>query len=278
MAEREYRDLAELGLIFVSPGDDLFAELVWQIEQQPRPVGFPPMDDGDNGVVLLNQSGKAVVALAYVWRYTMRDGKVHTRRYSNLHSNLQMEILNGRAKVGQDLMTCILPGSKRLLSERGLFGNNLDVLPADMRFPRGFSGRGGGGGVSFSGGRGSYDAGDVVRTELVLDLAIFDDGIVAGPDEQGLLESLTGSLRTQQAAAEKAAGALRDGASEGAVFEGLLPLARQRPGRAPTMEPPFLMMFTRMAIDQLINGSRAEQLEWFERMAQPAELELRRIG
>ena len=36
-------------------------------------------------------------------------------------------------QVPQDLGTFILPGSKRLITDQAMFGNNLDVLPPEPK-------------------------------------------------------------------------------------------------------------------------------------------------
>jgi hypothetical protein len=39
--------------------------------------------------------------------------------------------VSGRAGVTRDLFSCILPGSKRLITQEGMFGDNSDVLPPE---------------------------------------------------------------------------------------------------------------------------------------------------
>jgi hypothetical protein len=115
--------------------------------------------------------------------------------------------------VVQDIGTFILPGSKRLITERGMFGNNLDVLGQDPR-PHG------GGYVRAAGGGTRNATGEkIVAGELVLDLAILDDGRCLGPDESGLFESLVEDLESIRSTAEQAAKLLRDGATAGQIFD-----------------------------------------------------------
>lgn len=148
MPDREYRDLPEFGLHLVSSEDHRFRALVHDIEQHPQPFSSWPLDDLTNAAVLLNESGKAIVVLAFAWRYTSENGTIRSSRYANLGSSMQMDILNGRSAVPQDLGTCILAGSKRLITERGMFGNNLDVLTEEQsRHGRSYAGAGGGGGA-----------------------------------------------------------------------------------------------------------------------------------
>ena len=272
MPEREYLDEAEFGLHLVSSDDGRFRALVRDIEQRSQPFASWAIDDVSNAAVLLNESGRAIVVLAYVWSYTLANGTSRSSRFANLGSSMQMEILNGRSPVPQDIGTCILAGSKRLITERGMFGNNLDVLPADRA-------RNGGSYVG-AGGRGAgttRTSEQIVSIRLSLDLAIFDNGLCVGPDKSGLLDALTQSLEVQRSTAQNAATAIRNGASEGQLFEMLLPWARRMRSVAPDRhERVLLPMFCRMAIDQLINASRPEQLVWFERLAQPSSLQLHR--
>ncbi len=272
MPEREYTSLAEFGLQLVSSDDDRFRALVRDIEERPQPFPSWPIDDLRSAAVLLNESERAIVVLAYVWRYILANGTSRSSRYANLGSSMQMEILNGRSPVPQDVGTCILAGSKRLITERGMFGNNLDVLPTDQVNQGGsYVGAGGGGAAATKNNE------QIVSIQLALDLAIFDNGLCVGPDKAGLLDALIESLDVQRTTSEHAAAAIRNGASEGQVFEMLLPsVRRMRSASAERHERVMLPMFGRMAIDQLINGSRPEQLEWFERLAKPSTLQLRR--
>ena len=247
--ETAYRDLAEFGLPVITPGAPEFPELVRDIESRPEPFDAWPPHSTDRAAVLVNQSGQAVIMIAFVWRYTMAGGATRTGRFSNLGSSAQLEVLSGQAKAVGDLGQFILPGSKRLITEQGMFANNLDVLREDELFPGGgYVGGGGGGGR-------------------------------AGPDEGGFFESLTGALEQQRNTAREAAAALRSGASEGRVFEILLPLARRAHQPPPTPRHPasvLLSMFASMAIHRLTHRSGPELAEWFERIAQSKALPLRR--
>jgi hypothetical protein len=240
-----YRDLAEFGLPLV-PTEARAAELS-------------------------NQSGKAVIALAFIWRYTTADGKTRTSHYSNLGSSLQLDVLCGRAKVAQDLSSFILPDAKRLITEHGIFGNNLDVLPPD------YKGHLGGGG--FGGGGYHKDLNEqIAGVELTLDFAILEDGLCVGPDESGLFERITNDLDRQCAAARQIVTALRNDASEGTIFEILRPLARRtRPfGANVKTSSPLLPLFANMAIDRLVEADRPELLAWFEPIAESAPGRLHR--
>src|SRR6185436_16502319 len=134
--------------------------------------------------VLLNLSGRAVIALAFSWRYISAAGKPHTSRFWNLGSSTQMDVLSGQSGVTRDPFAFILPGSKRLITGQGIFGNNLDVVPPESfeRLP-GFVGSRAGG------GRGRQESRDeIAEIALTLDFVVLEDGLCPGPDEWGLFE------------------------------------------------------------------------------------------
>jgi hypothetical protein len=94
-----------------------------------------------------------------------------------------------------------------------------------------------------------------------------------GPDEFALYEAVNESLDLQRAAAQEAVEALRSGASVGRIFEIVRPLARHSP--PPGMRP-LLPAFGHEAIHRLVDASDADILAFFERVAAPRSLELRR--
>lgn len=274
MSETGYLDLPDFGLRLVPSEDARFPILLNEILEQPQPFPRPVPDltDLHRSTVLLNESGKAIVALSMVWRYAEADGHQRTSRLTNLSSSTQLEILTGRRRAEDDLHTSILAGSKRLVTERGLFGNNSDVLPSNQR--GGICGGFGGGTSSRRDGRH-----ELLSTELSVDFAILEDGLCVGPDTSGMFASLLESLELQRTTADKAARALRSGASEGQVFDLILPLARMTHREADAVyRQTLLPMFTRMAIHQLVDGTRDEQLLWFERFAKPSDFTLRKAG
>ena len=222
----------------------------------------------------LTQSGQAIIVLAYVWRYTRTEGNARTSRSSNLGSSRQMDVLTGRSKAVRDLGSFILPGSKRLITEEGMFGNNLDVLQPHEIPPQG------GGYIGAGAGRGTgreASPEQIAAIELSLDVAILEDGLCVGPDEFGLFESLTEALERQRSVAAQVVEAIRNGASEGQVFEILRPLARRTPPSPGSRHASFVTsMFARMAIDRLLDASAAESLSWFESYSTPPSLRLHR--
>ncbi len=250
--------------------------MVRDIESRPQPFGPRPIGDLDTAAVLLNQSGKAIIVFAYVWRYTKVDGTAQTSRFSNLGSSMQMDVLSGRSQAVRDLGSFILSGSKRLITEEGTFGNNLDVLQPHELPPHGAGYMAAGGGRGF-GREISHER--IGAVELSLDVAIFEDGLCVGPDEFGLFDSMTEGFERQRSAAEEAAKALRGGASEGQVFEILRPLAHHiapPPGSGHRDPSSVTSIFANMAIHRLVHASASELLAWFEQSAKPASLHLRR--
>jgi hypothetical protein len=273
MSNTVYRDLAAFGLPLITPAQPGFATLVDDIESRPEPFGSRPIDDLSNAAVLLNETGNAILSISYSWRYTSVRGGTHSSRYCNLGtSSIQLDVLSGRSEVVQDFGTFILPGSKRLITERGMFGNNLDVLGQEQLPHGGAYARAVGGGTR-------HTTSENVAVELILDLAILDDGRCVGPDESGLFESLIEDLERVRSTAEQAAKALRDGASAGQIFEMLRPLARRTPDAATQRRrSPFLGMFGHMGIDQLVNSDSSAVAGWLETQAQPPRLNLRKVS
>ncbi len=277
MADLLYVGLPEFGLPLVTPGMPTFASLLREMESRPGPGPFRPALKTDHAAILLNQSGKAIVALDIVWHYATGDGQRRASRLSTLGSSVQREVLSGRAKVERDLGTFILPGSKRLITERGIFGNNLDVLsPDEVGHAQGYCG------VSGTSGSGPGEADpDITRVELILDLVVLEDGLCVGPDESGVFAALNECLAAQCTIAQEALAELRKGASEGRIFDIMRPLVRHdrpAPGDrgAPRTGAFLLQAFGSEAIQRLIHSTTPELLGWFERAAQPPLLELRR--
>jgi hypothetical protein len=274
MAETRYSDLAEFGLPLIAKDDPSFDALVSDIESHPGPGPAPPVSVSDHAAVLLNNTGGAIIAVEWFWRHTSRAGQTRISRFSNLGSSAQRDVLTGRSKVVRDLGTFILPGSKRLISEHGIFGSNLDVLtPEELPRAQGYCG-------GWGGGSPRENAEELAAVELVLDVAILEDGLCVGPDESALYEALNESLDLEQTAAREAVTALQAGEPVGRIFEIVRPLARHVPPPRALGKPrnamPIPTTFGNEAIHQLINASPADLLAFFKRAAEPRSLELRR--
>ncbi len=261
MPQPKLLDLPAFGLHFVPFGDPRFAELHASIIQ-PASFPAPGASEIENGAILLNESGKAVVALQFLWRLEDTEGRPVTRRIQNLNSSVQLEFLLGRRSAVRELDTSILPGSKRLITRQGLYGTNWDIRPpADGRLHGGAVF-----GFSESSGRGL----SAETAELSLDFVIFDDGLCVGPDTGAMFDELRESLGLMRTAAADAVRALRAGESEGRVFDLLMPLIRQE------RHAVFLHMFAEMAIHQLTHATREALHEWFAAYAEPPEVLLQR--
>jgi hypothetical protein len=120
MEPTTYRDLAEFGLPLVPPNDPAFPALLADIESRALPPDSWQAGDLGEAAVLLNQSGRAIVGFAYVWRYRTVEGAVRPTRCLNLgSSSTELDVLSGRAAVTREISGFILPGSKRLIAEEG---------------------------------------------------------------------------------------------------------------------------------------------------------------
>jgi hypothetical protein len=263
-----FKDLAAFGLPLVTPKDPAFLSLSEEIlNRMPlfrSRALLPQAPIDDASAVLLNQSGKAIVTLTYFWKYTVAGGHVRTHQQSDLGSSRQMDVLSGRASATRDSVSFILPGSKRLITKDGIFGDNRDVLPPDTeRFS---------GGIGSAGSARDFDGEDAEHIELQLDAAIFEDGLCAGPNESGLFDSVTEALDLERSAARQIVDILRAGGSLGQAFEILRPLAK-RPEvryahrRTERHAGRLLGMFTTSAIDHLINLEGDGLIDWFEESA-----------
>ena len=180
---------------------------------------------------------------------------------------MQMDVLAGLTGVAQDRSRFILPKSKRLITEAGVYGDNSDVMSLESEF----SGRG------YGGVRSRIRRHEnVVGVELRLDVVIFDDGLCVGSDEFGLVESVIEVLEQQRSAAQQVVEALRNNASRGHVFEIVRPLANRARVEAGGGFGHLLRIFARRAIDDLVEKSGPELAGRFEHFAQASALPLHR--
>lgn len=262
-----YRDLPEVGMPFVTPEDPRFQQLKSQIALPP--FGGHPDHLRPEMAVVLNQSGQPVLAMSFLWKWIDDMGSTSQHRMHGLSSlsQLQFEPADSRRMRFHPF----LPGSKRLVTPDGVFGDNSDVLPAETR-PSGFIG-------SFAGGSNRVHPGRPERhpLELQLDSVIFADGLCAGPDEIGVLAALDPVAKEQRRMAAEAAALLRKGATFGAVFDLLRPIARH-PVPGPASQN-LLFSFGRQALDRLIqarNERRDDLIDWFDEQSRYPKIELRR--
>lgn len=287
-----FRDLAEYGLPLFAPGTPEFQSGFEAIRQLPLPFGPPSDLLPENAALLENRTNSAVITMAHVWKYSFSDGEVRSSLHLNLGSGTRMDVLTGRRKAVRDLTSFILPGSRRLIAEQGIFGDNRDVLPSPPGIGGAWAGGGMGGRAAAMRSAGGGEAGSeqsVVMIELQLDVAIFEDGLCAGPDNAGLREGLNKYLQARRNTAEEILDELRQGAPAGRIFEILRPLVNGRgrpswpsPGNFPSSGThrflPLLSMFAREAIELLTSAGDAELLSWMESAAHDLPLRLHRPG
>jgi hypothetical protein len=193
-------DLPEQGLTLVQPSSPEFGSLLADIQSRlddkvdgapPIPEQFRPHineQDRPTSAVLLNRSTKSVAALQAVWDF--QDVKGNSYQHSIGMLSTQVLLPFG---MREDFLkrtwywNTILPGSKRYVSQSGLFGDNTDVRPPAPSEKMSGGGVGGGGG----GRRGVSGGLPPQQITLILDGVFFLDGEFAGPNREKLFEQTT---------------------------------------------------------------------------------------
>ena len=280
-----YSDLAEFGLPLVTPDDDDFARLAEEIRSRPSPMQRFMDSDLSGAAVVVNQSGKTVLSLAVVFAVVDADGHRSRNHFSGSFPGAGLnDVLTGAVPVNPRTPGHIFPGSKRLITPQGVWGDNTDVLPPDENDRRrGMAGSftGGGVGWSFHGPR----APEPISGDLLLDLAIFEDGLCVGPDRYGAFDALTGDISDRRRFATEILQALERGASRGEIFEMVRPLAKVPPPPPPAARigpqahPPYThtrRQFAETVIHQLVQLEDAALRSAVERAARPLSIQLRR--
>ena len=230
---------------------------------------FPPPDPiGENAAVLLNETGQPIITFTYIWGMRITSGEVKPAIHGNLGSSGQMEALAGRVHA-MDRFSFILPGSKRLLTLNGTFGDNADVLPPDER-------KGGGVVASRAGGAGIRP--DSPPVSLRLDFAILLDGLCIGPDTLGAFEAIPQQLEEQRHLAREIAGNLRAGATRGQIFDRLREFVDPPPVAPPAhaFRPRIVSMFAQSMIHHLIRTPDEPLLAQLDAQGANDGLKLRR--
>lgn len=262
MSKITCRGLPDYGLPLIPSSDPAFAALAAGVQSH---WGSVPEIVSDRAAVLRNQSGKAIVALVATWKFAHSDRYTHL---GTLGSNAQLEVLMGRIPVPNDRFGFILPGSVRLITEEGIFGDNSDVLPLEPA-PRD------GGFV-----RSRFQQGTVLPAstgaELVLDAVFMEDGLCLGPDEGGIFEAVSSDIEQQISLAQQLAARLREGASAGELFETLRPLARRPAADRPGWSNWLQSWFAHHIIHTMIQESDQNVLATLDGCATPPRLALRR--
>ncbi|MFN7934284.1 MAG: hypothetical protein U0R19_13220 [Bryobacteraceae bacterium] len=264
MPEAHYQGLASDGLPLVTPSDEAFATRLRSIRDN---CWFPvPEVHDEPAAILVNLTGQTILAFAIVWRYTDPAGESRTHRISTLSSSRQIEALCGRAGVGPDDHTFVLPGSQRLITQQGIYGDNHDVIPPEVRRRSGFGGGGSAGGTA---------PGGFNRIELSLDVVFLEDGRVLGPDTSDLFRGMVSTFAAQRQLAWEMIAALRRGATVGACFDLLRPLGLADRSQHDGLHS-LRHMFLHRATHVLLHLPEDEILAWAEREAEPPRLHLHR--
>jgi hypothetical protein len=113
-----YKDLAQYGLPFVTRCDRDYEGLVAEICARQS----IPDEALDEAAVILNQSGRNVVAMTGLWTYWPSAGAPRKTFESNFASTAVFDATGDRHSA-------FAAGSKRLITWQGTFGNNSDVIP-----------------------------------------------------------------------------------------------------------------------------------------------------
>ena len=193
----ECRDLVQYGLVLTPSYDPLFDDLFRRLGRATQ-FAAPPDEAPEFSAILQNESGKIVIAWTHFWRYTDADRRTTTSTTTNLGSSMQMDILAGVGEPTSDGTVFFLPGSKRLITPEGTFGDNSDVVDFGER-RGGFVGAGGGG--AGAGSRRVIE--NAENTTLLLDGVFFHDRTFAGQDETGVFDAMTELLQRQRARLRK---------------------------------------------------------------------------
>lgn len=268
MPEVVYRDLRSVGLPFVTPDDEGFGAAVRTVTENSW---MPVPEPGDEpAAVLVNLTGKTIVAMAVVWKYTGGNGETTKRRISTGTSGAQAEALRGRGTLDPHMNGFVLPRSQRLITQDGVYGDNEDVMGPEMRRQ---------GGVFAGAGRAGFRGGGFipVRIELLLDVAMLEDGRALGPDESGMVDAVVTTLDEQRRVAIAMLAAMAEGTTRGQLFDMIRPLAQGR-RRTESMDLPLREMFLHVAPRMLLQEEDDALSRWLESLVEAPRITWRRDG
>lgn len=231
-------DLHSLGLTLIPPSSPQYAPLLAEIKElvEKRPFDPPYLSEGlhrryigeilpgdkDTSAILLNSSGKTVVAIKLVWRFEEPDGTSCIRQYAQISPSMlaPFESTSNRfMPIMSAYWDTILPGSKRYFGGGLPAGDNTDARP-----PR----RDEVGQFSFARRKRPPFLGPmpVSRATLSLDGVMFDDGSFAGPNRYFLWEQIVYDFEAHTRVARLA----RDGRDAGIAPERILEAVEQLTG------------------------------------------------
>jgi hypothetical protein len=179
------------GLTLTPPSHPSFAALVEDIRQRSEVhhPGSPFPASLEFAAVLLNQGPRALAGLALEWRYEAADGSHYSSRSLRAFGRGVLLPFGARPQdvTVDTYWSTIFPGSKRLLAESVMCGDNTGVRPpAEDEIRRGGIRAGGGGG-----GNGSQvDTARLRAVTLAIDGAFFSDGLFAGANHLHLWDDI----------------------------------------------------------------------------------------
>lgn len=237
MADFSCLDLHAQGLSLVPPDRSEFADMLEAVRRThlAETPGRPPFprepipDDLTFSAILINHSEKPLAELALEWKFEETTGNRYSHQWINTfgrHLLVPSRIPPDRATV-LAYWYAILPGSKRLLVENQMFGDNTDVRPprSDEMWP--------GGGIISSRNTGHpVDPNRIRSVVLVLDGAFFTDGEFLGPNNLHLWDDVFYENEVKLKAAHIAADGKRAGRSADEIVEEV----NQYTGAAPDLK------------------------------------------
>lgn len=225
--ELRLEDQGRHGVFLLGPVSEHYEQ--WRAEaeahQQPVPASFAGLfrvheEDRPGSAILVNGSGRSIVAWALIWRFEELAGHQYDRTFSGGSHRFPSLLLpfgmDARQRARAGYWDAILPGSKRYLDIAAgrMIGGNGDVRPPAEEE------EGAEGGCLMMGGS-EWRATDwrrMRRVTLILDGLFFDDGCFAGPNQTGLWDWFRGCAQSCERAARVAERGLEPGAAPEAIY------------------------------------------------------------
>jgi hypothetical protein len=176
-------DLANYGLSLLLPTDARYAEELNKLQFDNKP-GMESAKPGS--VIIKNVSQHAVVSFGLRWKIKDSTGFVWTRDVMHIEPRALLD--GDRRRTDQ---VTVASGSSRLVTVEGVIVNH-EAL-------RGFSS--------------SFLSPGFTVVSVQLDLAVFDDGEVVGPDQIGMLPAFKATINAKQDLMEEITDKLSQGQS-----------------------------------------------------------------
>jgi hypothetical protein len=241
----EYRveDLPEFGVILVPPSAPEFPALLADIQKRIQnpvagsPPARPPGSDPDvPAMILRNNSQTGIATLAWIWKTQTVDGRTTPSSTSMIDSGpsvLAPFSLDERVRKLYAYWHVVLPGSKGLVRDAELVGDNSDVRPPhDDEIWKG-------GIVSVGGAGYSRFRSPVIAISLAIDGVFFVDGGFAGPDTLHNFDRFTAEVNARLEVAKIARDGHNRGFAPAAIFEKIEGITSPDRGLAPPPPPPM---------------------------------------